>query len=203
MTKNYKPPATRFGKDSWSLLCPIQSYRVTRGLFAEKPDVLKREDTLRIHSRIIYPDELSSHRVEINITKTNKPFTTSDNPPHIAIGAFALIEEDYYSVQLPAQTDYFEDIVRSLVDTDSSDGISRELWVEVIGLLNEWDRSGHLDVTKIEFCLGSWKRPEMTPPPNFRSLDVLGFSQFKDDLNEKKGFTEKPPDGGNGGMDQT
>lgn len=163
MTKNYKQPTTPYGRVNWKLMCPIESYMISRSISAEKPDVLNRHDSLLIDARVRFPKELYAHSIQIDFWKTNKPHISSDNRPHIAIGAFSFIEkseyidEDCYYIDQPAQPDFFEDIVRSLLDTDLDDGIFREIHIEVIGLLNEWDRSGSLDVKKIELQLCSSK----------------------------------------------
>lgn len=157
MTAHFEKPTSRFGPVEWTLMCPIESYSIIRSISAKDADSINRHDEIKITGRIHYPDEFHNHRFQINIWKTDKKIVENDNPPYFGIGGLTFvdasqgIEEDCFCVDQPIQQSFFEDIVQSFLAASTNEGIFFEIHLKVIGLLNEWNRKGSLDVTEFKF----------------------------------------------------
>ena len=157
MTAHFEKPTSRFGRVEWTLMCPIESYSLIRSISAKDANSINRRDNLLINGRVRYPDELHDHHIQIDIWKTDKQIVGNENPPNLGIGgltfigASEVIEEDSFYIHQPIQPSFFEDIVQSFLSGYNYECISHEIHLNVIGLLNKWDRKGALDVTEFKF----------------------------------------------------
>lgn len=159
MTAHFKKPLSRFGKVEWTIMCSIESYSIIRSIIGKDAESINRSDTIFINGRVRSPDEFHNHLLQINVYKNDKQIVGSDNPPYLGIGGFTFIsaseeiEEDCFIIDQPIQPNLFEDIVQSLLCECGNKNVSHEIHFKVVGLLNEWDRKGSLDVTEFKFEL--------------------------------------------------
>lgn len=84
-------------------------------------------------------------------------------PPHKAIGALSFIEksdhinENCFFVDQPVSPTFFKELTKTLLESESAKHIRREIHLNVIGLMNEWDRTGYLDVTEFKLVLSCFE----------------------------------------------
>ncbi len=156
MTAHFEKPASRFGQIEWTLMCPVESYSIIRSIVGQDADSISRHDNILINGRVRYPDELNNHPFQINIWKSKKQLIGNENPPYLGIGGLTFvgasegIEEDCFSIDQPIQQSFFEDIVQSLSCDCGNRGVFHEIHLKVIGLLNDWDRKGSLEITEFK-----------------------------------------------------
>jgi len=55
----------------------------------------------------------------------------------------------------------FDEMGKSLLESESAVHVRREIRLKVIGLMNEWDRTGYLEVTEFGLVLSSAEKDRM------------------------------------------
>lgn len=160
MWKNYKRPDTKAGQVEWSIFCPVESWSLEKKLSVEDAKSLKYGSNILINAKVRFPKELQDQPVQISLWRSNKPILSDDiDDQFVGVGGLQFIEEDYadargvFYISQPAEALAFDDIAATLLNTETAQHLRRECHLDVIGLLNDWDRTGHLCVTKFSLIV--------------------------------------------------
>ena len=167
MPGNWKKPKYEWAPVEWEVFCPIESYSVSKSISAGEQETIARHDSLMINARVRFPEDLKGHKIDINLYKSEKVVFLEDDPPHKGIGALTFIEkgehieENVFYVDQPGQPLLFDEMGKSLLESESAVHVRREIRLKVIGLMNEWDRTGYLEVTEFGLVLSSAEKDRM------------------------------------------
>ena len=148
------PPSSVLGKVNWTISCHVTSYSVKLSSEGAEDSAISYHRSLLIDGMVRYPEEFEEVAVQIHVWSVEKPLSEPSYAGYVAIGKIeylAPIDEDGYSglfVSHPLEASRFTETVDFIHKTEITQRARLAIEFDVIGLLNDWNKTGALDVTR-------------------------------------------------------